>query len=487
MNLKLIISVLFFFFFSNKIVPATAQSEEQLEEFSYGNEEFKLAIIGDSGSDKEANEVMELSDFDALLHLGDFDYRCMPDKYFNDVLDSDRTYQFMGVLGNHDAKHQCPDDVAEKFKNNVYNEMTGSKNDKVKCEFSESKFMWSCVYQNMRIIGLTPGVNGAEKRREQLSFLKEHLENATEDWKICSWHFYDKYYHTGKYPQYGNIVSGDEGGESFYDYCKDHGAIIFSAHDHVYARTNVMSKFSTPEIDVYDKNTESNISQIRNGATLNILNGAGGWEMYIEQGEQKDYKHWVKKYAKGDNRENEKKYGGLFCQFNYGGNNKRAHCKFLRINSSEKVFDSFDIYRNDDPENVPYQQIDEDFLNEKIKAYREANNISNDNNDNNNYKNENIESNGINFINNKKVFNKTTISIGGSVVAALAVAGVAVFAFRKYKNSKLISHNEPELVIDNPTIKNKNKNINDVNNNVLAIPNYINYTNDITDRHSKNF
>jgi len=94
---------------------------------------------------------MELTDFDALLHLGDYDYECDPDKYFEKVLDSDRSYQFMGVIGNHDAKHQCPDTAAEKFKNNVYNEMTKDKNDKVKCEFSESKFMWSCIYENMVI------------------------------------------------------------------------------------------------------------------------------------------------------------------------------------------------------------------------------------------------------------------------------------------------------------------------------------------------
>jgi len=92
---------------------------------------------------------MKLTSFDALLHLGDYDYECSPDKYFNTVLDKSRKYQFMGVIGNHDAKHECSDSEAERFKNNVYNEMTSSKNSRVKCEFSSSKFMWSCVYKNM--------------------------------------------------------------------------------------------------------------------------------------------------------------------------------------------------------------------------------------------------------------------------------------------------------------------------------------------------
>jgi len=92
---------------------------------------------------------MELSKFNALLHLGDFDYNCNADKYFNQILDSKRSYQFMGVIGNHDARGECRDSVANSFLNHVYDEMTNSKNKETTCEFSKSKFMWSCVYRNM--------------------------------------------------------------------------------------------------------------------------------------------------------------------------------------------------------------------------------------------------------------------------------------------------------------------------------------------------
>jgi len=458
MNFKNILPLLFFV--TGKAVQSNALAiqanqtasvtvtDEQLNAFSYGAQEFKLAIIGDSGADPDANKVMQLTDFDALLHLGDYDYYCKPDNYFEKVLDSDRKYQFMGVIGNHDAKHQCPDSAAEKFLSNVYNEMTGKKNDKVKCTFSESKYMWSCVYNNMRVIGLTPAINGADKRNEQMSFLKEHLENATEDWKICSWHFYDKYYHTGKYPNDGNVVSGD--GESFYDYCREHGAIIFSAHDHVYARTHVMSKFSSQVIDEFNDKSDISVTQIRNGATLNILNGAGGWEMYVEQGEQKDYSHWAKKYAKGSSNENAKKYGGLFCKFNYGGNNRRAHCEFLRIHSSEPVFDTFDIYRNDDPAHVTYKQIDENFKNEKLLAYKEANSIGDDASGlKGSSKNKSQKSSG--------VFSKNNMIIGGSVCAAVALIGGGLLVFKKTKkfSSGSVSsdaHSDLVVKVDNTKI-----------------------------------
>jgi len=92
---------------------------------------------------------MELSNFNALLHLGDFDYNCQADKYFNNILDYNRQYQFMGVIGNHDARSECGDSVAKSFLNNVYNEMTSSRNKETSCEFSQSRFMWSCVYKNI--------------------------------------------------------------------------------------------------------------------------------------------------------------------------------------------------------------------------------------------------------------------------------------------------------------------------------------------------
>eukprot|EP00833_Pecoramyces_ruminatium_P005231 jgi/Orpsp1_1/1179263/evm.model.c7180000068653.1 len=385
---------------------------------------------------------MKLTTFDALLHLGDFDYSCMPDKYFEEILDSDRSYQFMGILGNHEGVSECGTEKNQKFLHNVYNQMVSSKNSKVKCEFSSSKFMWACVYKNMRIIGLTSGVNGADKREEQLSFLKKHLRDAKEDWKVCSWHFYDKYFHTGKYPNDGNIISGS--GESFYDFCREHGAIIFSAHDHVYARTHVMSKFKDPTIDEYDGKTSEDIVQIREGATIDILNGAGGYEMYVEQGEQKDYRHWQKKYAKGSDGENAKKYGGLFCNFNYGGNNKKAYCEFLRINSSNKLFDAFYIYRNADPSTITYEQIDTTFKNEKIRAYKEANNIP--------LGDTSADSSGAVGLNKalsdnkgssqdkKSLFNTKNIIIGGSVCAAAVVVGVGFLTFRKSSKEKSMDH-----------------------------------------------
>jgi len=131
-----------------------------------------------------------------------------------------------------------------------------------------------------------------------------------------------------------------------------------------------MSQFSKPVIDSYDYESPSNIVQIRKGATLNILDAVGGWEVYGEFGKQKDYSHWQIKYARGSNNENAKKFGTLICKFNVGGNSKKASCQFLRINSSSTVFDSFTIYRNDDPKHTKYDEIDSRFLKEKLEAYQ---------------------------------------------------------------------------------------------------------------------
>lgn len=237
-----------------------------------------------------------------------------------------------------------------------------------------------------------------------------------------------------------------------------------------------MSKFKTPVIDSYDKGSNGNIVQIRKGATLNILNGAGGYEMYIEQGQEKNYSHWQKKYAKGSNGENAKKYGGLFCNFNVGGNPKKASCQFLRINSNEKVFDAFTIYQNENPGTVKYTQIDDDFKNEKIKAYKLANNIVDpvaaatttivaniisSTPTNNVPSTEYSSSSMINNISDSPrsegqggssdLINSTTVKIGGSICVALVVLGGGVFIFSN-KDKKIGS--DPEIVVDMPKEEN---------------------------------
>jgi len=448
---------------------AVEVTEEELKSFSYGTSQFRLAVVGDTGAVSEATEVLRLSSYDALLHLGDFDYEHHADAFFDKTLPSDRSFKFMGVLGNHDYLSENSESISRRFRDNIYNTMRKSG---LECKFSDSKFMWSCHYHNMRVIGLTPGIKGVDDRSKQLRFLKDELSKATEDWKICAWHYYDKYYHTGRYQNDGNLVSGD--GESFYDYCKEHGAIIFSAHDHVYARTRVMSKFSSHEIDQYDGGKDSKIIQIRKGATINILNGAGGYEMYEEKGEQKDYRHWAKKYALGRDKENQKKFGGLFCTFNYGGNKKKAYCEFLRINSSEKRFDYFTIYQNENPGSVSYSDIDKSFLDEKKKEYLKSKGIveqplttnTTDTNASPSSLSDNPIMDDINImpdnsaINKEGVVNdsnkpeskskssKTGIAIGVSAcaVAALAVGGLIVLKMKKNKHSI----DETELVMKLP-------------------------------------
>jgi len=93
---------------------------------------------------------MKLASYDALLHLGDFDYHKKPDAYFDNILTSSRKYKFMGVLGNHDSTSEYTESQARHFREGIYKEMKStSRNSGVDCEFSDSKFMWSCKYKNM--------------------------------------------------------------------------------------------------------------------------------------------------------------------------------------------------------------------------------------------------------------------------------------------------------------------------------------------------
>jgi len=91
---------------------------------------------------------MALGSFDVLLHLGDYDYDCSPDKYFDTIL-SNRSFKFFGVLGNHENEGECGESKHQEFINNIYKEMTNSRNKGTSCTFSPLKTMWSCKYKNI--------------------------------------------------------------------------------------------------------------------------------------------------------------------------------------------------------------------------------------------------------------------------------------------------------------------------------------------------
>jgi len=246
-----------------------------------------------------------------------------------------------------------------------------------------------------------------------------------------------------------------------------------------------MSKFSSKHIDEYDNkeyvNTEGDIVQIRKGATFNILNGAGGYEMYVESGEHKHYDHWQKKYALGDNKENEHRFGGLFCTFNVGGNNKKATCEFLRIRSSNKLFDNFTIYQNENPESVSYIDIDDSFMNEKKKAYMMDKGIIDPSTNLDSTSPLESINKGEGGNNSKSKSSKTGIIIGASAcaVVALVAGGLIVLKIKKNKDSI----DEPQLVMRsskddfnyrNQVSANENKSVVDDDFVALPMPSYNN-------------
>jgi len=87
---------------------------------------------------------MQLSNYNVLLHLGDYDYNKTPTNYLKEMLEPNHTYSFMGIIGDNDTEPVCTYEEHYKFRDGLYNEM--KKND---CVFSSSKCMWSCKYENM--------------------------------------------------------------------------------------------------------------------------------------------------------------------------------------------------------------------------------------------------------------------------------------------------------------------------------------------------
>lgn len=190
-------------------------------------------------------------------------------------------------------------------------------------------------------------------------FAASSSSNSTiiPSWNFCSWHKNQRLYQTGD--------KKDETGYEVYDACRKHGAIVMTAHQHLYARSKIMHHFEKLKVgwddiffyndeeedeedDIDDRssnNTTTNnmgkkkklkpVLNIGPGKSFAVVNGLGGdsirsWEDHLER------KPWWAANAAQDNDAN---YGALLCTFHVHKDPALARCKFQDI--SGKIWDEF--------------------------------------------------------------------------------------------------------------------------------------------------
>ncbi|KAJ3397493.1 hypothetical protein HDU92_007156 [Lobulomyces angularis] len=333
--------------------------------------DLKMVFVGDQGINDNSYTVLKMiRDWnpDGIVQLGDFDYEDNPQAFMN-MYDSTipKHIPVFPVVGNHDIVRW--ETYSKLFKKRL--ELSGAL---ANCE-GDLGINMQCNFKGLNLLLSGIGTMG----RNHASFLNKTLTEAEDKgWNICCWHKNQRLYQTGD--------KQDETGYEVYDTCRRHGAMIFTAHQHLYARTKLMEGFETqviaerkyyPQdyagstfvkrdflddeetIDVFrhHKNRKNkkvlkknlytkSTPRVSDNGSFDLLNLSPGFSFVTLSGlggnsirpwqDGLQLKEWWSANAAEDNNA---QYGAVFCTFNINNDENLAKCEFIDING--KLWDKF--------------------------------------------------------------------------------------------------------------------------------------------------
>jgi len=275
--------------------------------------ELRVAFIADQGLGPNAIAVLNLIKDEGaqmVLHQGDFDYEDDPDKWdkqISNVLGTD--FPYFGTPGNHDVKEW------NNYQGKLYDRL--KKNPDAEC-IGDLGVKSSCTYHGLFFILVAPGISDSDHD----SFIKKQLNENHSNWRICSWHY--------DINTMQREADQNKTGWEVYEYCKNGGAIIANAYQHVYARTKTLINFENHIVD--SEWSEPNKLRVKEGATFTFISGIGGMPIVKQK-----YDDWTINYSSDQGASN----GALFCTFNVGGQPNKAYCYFKNIDG--RIIDEFTI------------------------------------------------------------------------------------------------------------------------------------------------
>ncbi len=285
----------------------------------------RVAFIGDQGSGEYAVPVLQLIKAEAaevVLIQGDFDYACgcagqdgcdgggpvAWDAQLTEILGD--SFPVFASLGNHE--------ICEL---EGYQQVNGARLaavDKANCK-GELLVKATCKYKNLRMVFVAPNLVG-DGDTEYAPYIREQFAKTKNLWRICSWH--------ENQAEMQVAYQQSDTGWGVYEACREAGAIIVTAHDHVYARTHLLSSIQNQTIA-----STSNLLAIERGKTFVVVSGLGGHPYRLDQTRSDDY--WASIYTE----DQEARLGALFCDFGV----KEADCYFKNVDGG--LVDQFQIAR----------------------------------------------------------------------------------------------------------------------------------------------
>ena len=287
-----------------------------------------LAFLGDQGVGKHPRAVLDLirqENTSMVFHLGDFDYRHSPDRWVRQIYaqlssnssrkdPKDLTVDYFAVAGNHDVEEM---DLYVRYSKNI-RKWLHPKAAETCCE-GRVGIRAVCTCRGIAFLQIGHGVacsknNGAEWVEKELQRLGDRYP-----WKFCLFHVVQ---HKMQIEE-----KGDEQGWEVYEACRRGGAIIATAHAHVYARTHLMSRFKDPQEIVHTNQS----LRVEPGHSFAFVSGLAGHSIRTALKARLEDPWWASVLHPGSAKVG---FGVLFFRIGYRGDPREALVYFKTIHGN---------------------------------------------------------------------------------------------------------------------------------------------------------
>lgn len=299
--------------------------------------DFRIAFIGDQNNGVAALQVLELihsEGTNAVVHLGDFDYSDDPsgwDEMITGALGSD--FPYFALAGNHDDDEWAG---------------AGGYQSCIESRMKRAGVSWEGdlgvksvhSYCGICFVFTAPDVfgNGDDGDEDYAPFLAQHLAADRSAWRIGAWHVNQRTMQVGD--------KNDQAGWGLYEESRRAGAIVATAHSHLYGRTHPLSSCR----DRIVASTECSFSIGRDhpatapdeGVTFVFHSGLGGssirrQERCLPASPPYGCNEWASIYGEQQGA----RFGALFGVFNVDGDPCRAWFYFKDVAGA--VVDEFHV------------------------------------------------------------------------------------------------------------------------------------------------
>lgn len=266
---------------------------EQIKPIKIGDRQYKVAFLGDQGMNANSKKVMEMlktENVGLVVQLGDFDYEDNPAKWRNLFTDTlGENIPVLAVMGNHDVKRW--EGYKGVISNFVFNTKEAFKNMSCTGDIGRN---YACKDDMFHFVMVSPGMTTTD----HVAYIKSEFATSTSLWRICTWHYNQSKMQLG--------LKKDEAGWGVYEACRESGAMIFTGHDHTYARSYLLSSTINTKVA-----TTSDVLVMKPGVTFVTVSGLGGHSV---RGQNRNDPWWAATYTAKQSAN----AGAVICTFGIG-------------------------------------------------------------------------------------------------------------------------------------------------------------------------